>query len=250
VILASVFVLLVEFTYFSTILMMGTAVILCIVIGYALLCVVFWKKVKTMALEGQNTLQMVLAREELPDDEPAVQSEPGTYKTITLPYNSGAVKLTLAQLHLRHRTGATIVKIDRGGLGELSNPDANARLAAGDRLYLVATDEQFLKASELLSSPRIEAGRIETLAEFLELRIENVRLKQGDFAPGKTLKELRLRNVSGTTVVRIRRCEGAMEDNPGPDVRLSIGDCVYVLGTASQIAQARAYLEKGADAGA
>ena len=154
-------------------------------------------------------------------------------------------KLTLAQLHLRHRTGATIVKIVRGEQGELSNPDANTRLAAGDRLYLVATDEQFAKANELLSSPRIEAGSMEALAGFLELRIEYARLKQGDFAVGKTLKELRLRNVSGTTVVRIKRDNGDMEDNPGPEARLFNGDHVYVLGTSPQIADAMAYLEKG-----
>ena len=171
------------------------------------------------------------------------------YRTVTIPQNSGAAKLTLAQLHLRHRTGATIVKIDRPGQGELPNPDANTRLAAGDRLYLVATEEQFTKAVELLSSAHIEAGSMEALAGFLELRIENIRLKQGDFAPGKTLKELRLRNVSGTTVVRIQRNEGAMEDNPGPNVQLFEGDWVYVLGTSPQIAAARSYLEGGADAG-
>ncbi len=246
VVLIAVFVMLVEFTYFSTMLMMGPAVILCIVLGYALLCLVFWKKVKAMALEGQNTLQLVLEREEATDEAPEIKANENMYRSVTIPQNSGAAKLTLAQLHLRHRTGATIVKIDRPGQGELPNPDANTRLAAGDRLSLVATEEQFTKTVELLSSARIEAGSMEALAGFLELRIENVRLKQGDFAPGKTLKELRLRNVSGTTVVRIQRNEGAMEDNPGPNVQLFEGDWVYVLGTSAQIAAARAYLEGGA----
>ena len=68
-VLIAIFVMLVEFTYFSTMLMMGPAVILCIVLGYALLCLVFWKKVKAMALEGQNTLQLVLEREEATNEE-------------------------------------------------------------------------------------------------------------------------------------------------------------------------------------
>ncbi len=243
VILLAIFAMLLMFTYMSAMLMMDGGVVVSMLAFYALLCLVFWKKIKAVVLDGQNTLQMVLEREEY--DMSVGKAENGGLLRLPLPAGSGAIGMDLAQLHLRNRTGATIAGIQDAEGRMISNPDAGRRFAEGDVLFLSADREQFVRASELLAQESIEAGGISALTGFLELRAEKVKLDGLAFAVGKSLSELKIRNVSGTTVVRITGRDGCSMENPGPDTVLSGGDEILLLGNAEQIASGMKYLETG-----
>jgi len=57
--------------------------------------------------------------------------------------------LSLRELDLRARVGASVVGIDRDGR-TLVNPTADERLVVGDRILLLGDDEQLAEAKLLL----------------------------------------------------------------------------------------------------
>ncbi len=59
---------------------------------------------------------------------------------------------------------------------------------------------------------------------------------------GRTIGELRLRSVTGGTIVGVRR-DGRPVTNPGPEFRFAAGDEVTIVGTPDQQAAARLLLE-------
>src|SRR5450432_1311084 len=60
-----------------------------------------------------------------------------------------AVGLTLEELELRGRTGATVLGLARAGVGS-AGPEKNERLAVGDTLVLVGTREAVAAAMRLM----------------------------------------------------------------------------------------------------
>jgi len=64
------------------------------------------------------------------------------------------------------------------------------------------------------------------------------RVPPGSPAVGRSIGELRLRSVTGATIVGIRH-DGHLVTNPGPDERFAAGDEVTVVGTADQQAAVR-----------
>lgn len=70
---------------------------------------------------------------------------------------------------------------------------------------------------------------------------EEVSITAGAAADGKTLAELRLRELSGASVVALYR-QGRHTANPAPDTRLAPGDVVVLLGESAQRQQAAALL--------
>ena len=64
------------------------------------------------------------------------------------------------------------------------------------------------------------------------------RVPPGSPAVGRSIGELRLRSVTGATIVGIRH-DGRLVTNPGPDERFAAGDEVTVVGTPDQQAAVR-----------
>lgn len=64
------------------------------------------------------------------------------------------------------------------------------------------------------------------------------RVPPGSPAVGRSIGELRLRSVTGATIVGIRH-DGHLVTNPGPDERFAAGDEVTVVGTPDQQAAVR-----------
>jgi CPA2 family monovalent cation:H+ antiporter-2 len=74
------------------------------------------------------------------------------------------------------------------------------------------------------------------------VRPQACRLPETSPAIGRSIGELRIRSVSGGTVLAVRR-GGRPLANPGPDFRFMAGDEVTVVGTPDQQAAARGLLE-------
>jgi CPA2 family monovalent cation:H+ antiporter-2 len=70
---------------------------------------------------------------------------------VTLDGASAAAGRTIAETALRSRTGASIVAIGRGD-ALLPNPDATARLEAGDRIAMIGGSAQIAQALQVLTS--------------------------------------------------------------------------------------------------
>lgn len=133
----------------------GMALLLTVVSGVGLH---LWRNAGAMESEylaGVEQLAGVLARQTGDEPEPVERApallpglEDARHETIDA--DSGVAGLSLAELDLRARTGATVVAIRRREAG-IVLPTGQERLGAGDTLVLVGSDEALDQASALLA---------------------------------------------------------------------------------------------------
>ena len=203
---------------------------------------IFWKQVKERTQMGQAIIMNILE-----SNEEEIEKSISTYifTKVTVPESSGAIGMTLAELRLPNRTGASIAKITRLDGTSIETPGAKERIHSGDTLELNATQAQHEKTVQLLSQKEIPRDSAASLSIMLELKIQSVTLAEENYAIGKSLMELRLRNITGATVVRITYPDNSLVENPAPDLLLNKGDTVYLLGNTEQLNHAAKLLQNG-----
>lgn len=135
--------------------------------------------------------------------------------------------VSIRRLHLRHRTGASIVAIHRGERA-IYAPSPDTPLVAGDRVVLMGEDHQIEDAERLLTSPKEAA----VLPEQPTLR--EVLVAADSPLAGKTLAAVRLPDRAGVTVLGIQRPDAAVA-NPAPTEVILPGDQLVILATSEQL---------------
>ncbi len=194
-----------------------------------------WQKIRRLAEDGQNTLLMVLEREETPME--AVGSS-----QVVVPAGSCLEGRTLSELRLRNRVGISILSIQRTDGATVANPGPRETLQTGDALECSGTEEQLRALGELAAATELPPLHGEDFSSYLDLQVAPIRVAAGSPACGHSLKELRLRNQTGATVLRIVRPGQPPTENPGPDFVVMAGYTLYVIGTTEQLASANALL--------
>jgi voltage-gated potassium channel len=76
--------------------------------------------------------------------------------------------------------------------------------------------------------------------EIPELRFEEIVVAADCEPCGKSIKELRIRDLTGALVVAIRRADGSLDVTPSPDVVFSAGDVLIGVGTTEEIGKLEA----------
>jgi monovalent cation:H+ antiporter-2, CPA2 family len=131
---------------------------------------------------------------------------------------------------------ATVLLYD--GWRSLANLQGHVR--AGTELIVAMLAKQSHEGSD--THPPLPAVR-ELLPGFPDLA--PLRLDADDFAVGRTLADLQLRQRCGATVMAIRR-KSTSDTTPTPHAPLDIGDVLALAGTPEAITRAREILERGA----
>jgi CPA2 family monovalent cation:H+ antiporter-2 len=72
--------------------------------------------------------------------------------------------------------------------------------------------------------------------------LKNIEIRGGSPAAGKLIAELRLRTLTGASIVAIQR-DGTSMINPGPEDDIQPGDFVLLLGTRDHLKAAEALLK-------
>ncbi len=84
-----------------------------------------------------------------------------------------------------------------------------------------------------------ERGGARSLAELLAgTSIQELSVREGAAAAGRSLGEIDLRRRTGASVLAVRR-PGGVTTNPGPEFRFAAGDLVFLLGSAAALEAAR-----------
>ncbi len=98
---------------------------------------------------------------------------------------------------------------------------------------------------ETWTQPTVDAAADEPPMPALlrEAQMDTVVLNPGCSSAGRLIRELGLRAETGASIVALERA-GRTIVNPGPDEELAAGDAVLLLGSAQQLARARAHLSK------
>lgn len=69
----------------------------------------------------------------------------------------------------------------------------------------------------------------------LELRVEQIKLSCGSPVLGKSIEELKVRQLTGSTILAIRKPGGEFDTNPSPDTVLEENDVLITAGTREEI---------------
>jgi voltage-gated potassium channel len=76
--------------------------------------------------------------------------------------------------------------------------------------------------------------------EIPELRFEEIVVTSDCEPCGKSIKDLRIRDLTGALVVAIRRADGSLDVTPSPDVVFAADDVLIGVGTTEEIAKLEA----------
>jgi CPA2 family monovalent cation:H+ antiporter-2 len=143
---------------------------------------------------------------------------------VTIPFASQHAGRRISDLAIRKNLGCSIMTIDRQGF-LITNPTADERLYAGDKLLIVGAPEQLSKTEQLL-----RGGSHARVSEELEhITMETVDAPDQSAAVGRSLGELNLPARFGIQICGIER-DGARLLAPSSDTQLRAGDKILVLG--------------------
>ena len=141
---------------------------------------------------------------------------------------------SLRDLHLRERSGATVLAIQRGA-SAVPNPHPDLALLPGDRVILVGKREQLNRARDLLQA---RGGEHREGATRIPLSTQEIAIPGSSPAIGAALGDLKLRERTGARVAWLSRKDGSRVD-PAPDIRLGTGDRVMFAGAPDALARVR-----------
>ena len=135
----------------------------------------------------------------------------------------------LKDLPIRDKSGANIIKIQRGTIS-IVVPSADVTLFPGDRLLAVGTTEQLERLRNLISDS-VADSPLETQDD--GFGIEPIVLSADSFLTGKTLRNVALRKYQ-CMIISVLRGEQFIT-NPEPDLIFQEGDTVWIAGIISNI---------------
>ena len=193
-----------------------------------------------MANDAQQTLRDVMNREE----EDTMEEAGGqTNETrIEVPPKAGVIGVSLRKLRLRNHTGATVSRIQRAN-GEILNPPGpDEVIRKGDVLFILCEPERVNQARDYICGKNVQIHE-ESLTAILGLHAENITVPRSCGLCNQRLADIRLRNKTGATIVKIERNGAAVSAMPGPDDVLFAGDVLSLYGTAEQLSAARTLLK-------
>ncbi len=148
-----------------------------------------------------------------------------------IPTGTLACGLRVNELHLRSKTGASIIGINRHGFTEY-DPDPFTRLFPEDHLFILGEDEQLEKATQFLGQ-KISANTAEQHA-VPSFGLHQIFIGKDSILVGETLASSNLRRRYGVNVVGIQRGEQKITA-PAPEEMIKLGDILIVAGSQKAI---------------
>ena len=200
-----------------------------------------WDKFKNMAYDAQQTLHDVLNREDN-DDDAGTDTVFANEAKVTVPHGAGVIGVSLKKLRLRNHTGATVSRIKRSNGDLLNPPGPDEVIQEGDVLYLICAPERMEKAKEYICAGNVQIHE-ESLTTLLGLHMETMSVPQECKICNQKLADIKLRNRTGATIVKIVRNGVPVSAMPGPDDVLQAGDVLSLYGTSDQLMAVRQLLE-------
>ncbi|MBR4756178.1 MAG: cation:proton antiporter [Bacteroidales bacterium] len=150
-------------------------------------------------------------------------------EAVSIAQESSFAGMQLKDLPLRDRSGANIIKIQRGSISIII-PSGDVTLYPGDRILAVGTTDQLERLRNMVSDS-VQDVREENGDD--GFRIEPRTLTEDSFLTGKTLRTAALRKYQ-CMVISLLRGEQFIT-NPEPDLVFQEGDTVWIAGNLANI---------------
>ena len=68
-----------------------------------------------------------------------------------------------------------------------------------------------------------------------ELRFEEIEVYETCEHAGQSIRDLRIREVTGAMIVALRKRDGTFDTTPDPDATLDVGDVIIAAGTPDEL---------------
>ncbi len=108
-------------------------------------------------------------------------------------------------------------------------------LAGADRVVLPYTTAGHVMAN-LVLKPQVTAFLdVVTTATGPDLQLAEIEVRETSSAPGRTIRELRIRHETGALVVALRKPDGSFDTTPEPDTPIEVGDVLIGVGSPDEI---------------
>ena len=150
-------------------------------------------------------------------------------EAFTIAPESSFAGMRLKDLPLRDKSGANIIKIQRGGIS-IVVPSADVTVFPGDHILAVGTTDQLEKLRNIISDSVEESPLEEGDNGF---GIEPMVLSPDSFLTGKSLRTAGLRKYQ-CMVISVLQGEQFIT-NPEPDLIFRAGDTVWIAGNIANI---------------
>ncbi|MCR5352593.1 MAG: cation:proton antiporter [Bacteroidales bacterium] len=134
----------------------------------------------------------------------------------------------LKDIPFRAKTGANIIKIERGSQS-ITIPSGDTQLYPNDQLLAVGTTEQIERLRSMLDNS-VTAPEKEEKSKF---EVVPVTLEEDSFLTGKLLREINMRQYRCMVISVLH--DGKFITNPKPDYRFGAGDIVWIAGETSAL---------------
>jgi CPA2 family monovalent cation:H+ antiporter-2 len=155
---------------------------------------------------------------------------------VTMPFASEHAGRKISDLAIRKNLGCSVMAIDRQGF-LITNPTADERLFAADKLLLLGTSEQLALTEQFLRAPTGSSRR----DEFEQIAMETLEVPERSPEIGKSLNDLNPVARFGIQICGIER-GGARILVPSSTERLAGGDKLLLLGAHENIQGFRSHL--------
>jgi len=152
---------------------------------------------------------------------------------IILPEGSSVSGKSIAELNLRHKTGASIIGLNRGKY-TIYDPSPDAPLFPGDHIILLGNEDQKNQAMDIFN----EQSREHEVARSHSFEIEQIFVQKDSLLDGSTLADANLRREHGINVIGIQRGEDQITA-PLPEETVKADDVLMVVGNPLRIEKFR-----------
>jgi Trk K+ transport system NAD-binding subunit len=161
---------------------------------------------------------------------PANLNWPISFREVRIQSDASVAGKKIKDIPLRSETGVSILAVSRAGrVYDDLHPDY--QLYPGDRLIIMGSVEELRQAETLLRQLQRSDSAEEDSGHFV---VAEICIAEHSGLVGQTLAEARFRQRHGVTVAGIRRDENQMM-MPTPMERLSVNDCLIVIGNPEAV---------------
>ena len=148
---------------------------------------------------------------------------------VEVPHNSAFVGKALKDLGIRGKTGASIVRIIRGGV-HINIPGGNHRLYPGDRIILAGSDTDVAAFQKMLETSLASDSDMDMDSVNTNIEIDNYTITADSPLCGKSIIKSGIREKGNCIVIGLIRPSEDFYTNPDPNIVMQEEDIIIVAG--------------------
>ena len=148
---------------------------------------------------------------------------------IEVPENTAFAGKALKDLYIRNKTGASIVRIIRGGTN-INIPGGNNRIFPNDRIIIAGSDTDITAFQDLMQTSMADKEQERQHDPNTAIVLDNYTITASSPLCGKTIQRSGIREKGNCIIIAIGTSSDNMQTNPDPTTTLHEGDIIVVAG--------------------